>query len=98
MVNQHCTTQRHYTTRSDEERALRSRIRALEVKYPRYRSLRIHVMLLRDGFDVNRKRIQRLWRAEGLLMQRPKKRKPKARRNPMFEGLTPTTSGFLTFS
>ena len=98
MVNQHRSTQRHCTTRSDEEQALRVRIRALAVKYPRYGYRRIHVMLLRDGFVVNRKRIQRLWRAEGLLMQRPKKRKPKARRNPMFEGLTPTTSGFLTFS
>jgi len=35
-------------------------------------------MLLRDGFVVNRKRIQRHWRAEGLLVRRPKKRKPKA--------------------
>jgi hypothetical protein len=33
-------------------------------------------MLLRDGFIVNRKRIRCLWRAEGLLVQRPKKRKP----------------------
>jgi putative transposase len=40
-------------------------------------------MLLRDGFVVNRKRIQRLWRAEGLLVQRPQKRKPTARRNPI---------------
>ena len=83
VVNQHRSTQRHCTTRSDEERALRSRIRALAVKYPRYGYRRIHVMLLRDGFVINRKRIQRLWRAEGLLVHRPKKRKPKARRNPI---------------
>ena len=83
VVNQHRSTQRHYTTRSDEEQALRVRIRALAVKYPRYGYPCIHVMLLRDGFSVNRKRVQRLWRAEGLLVQRPKRRKPKVRRNPI---------------
>ena len=83
VVSQHRSTQRHCTTRSDEEQALRVRIRALAVKYPRYGYRRIHVMLLRDGFSVNRKRVQRLWRAEGLLVQRPKRRKPKVRRNPI---------------
>ena len=83
VVSQHRSTQRHCTTRSDEEQALRVRIRALAVKYPRYGYPCIHVMLLRDGFSVNPKRVQRLWRAEGLLVQRPKRRKPKVRRNPI---------------
>ena len=47
--------QRHCTTRSDEEQALRVRIRALAVKYPRYDYPCIHVMLLRDGCSVNKK-------------------------------------------
>ena len=98
-VSQHRSTQRHCTTRSDEEQALRVRIRALAVKYPRYGYPCIHVMLLRDGFSVNRKRVQRLWRAEGLLVQRPKRRKPKVRRNPIVvRGAHPNHVWPLTFS
>jgi len=77
VVGQHRSTQRHRVVRSAEEAALRERIRALAVKYPRYGYRRIHVMLLRDGFQVNRKRVQRLWRLEGLRVQRRVRRKPK---------------------
>ncbi|MSO60175.1 MAG: hypothetical protein EXQ63_07605 [Ilumatobacteraceae bacterium] len=63
--------------------SLRQRIRALAVKYPRYGYRRVHVMLLRDGFHVNRKRVQRLWRLESLHAQRPKHRKPKIARVPV---------------
>ena len=77
VVDQHRSTQRHCLVRSPEEMGLRQRIRALAVKYPRYGYRRIHVMLLRDGYQVNRKRVQRLWRLEGLDVQRPKRRKPK---------------------
>lgn len=59
------------------------RIRALAVKYPRYGYRRVHVMLLRDGYQGNRKRMQRLWRLEGLHVQRPKRRKPKIARVPV---------------
>jgi len=48
------------------------RIRVLAVKYPRYGYRRIHVMLLRDGYQVNHKRVQR-----------PKRRKPKIARVPI---------------
>ena len=59
---------------------LRERIRALAVKYPRYGYRRAHVMLIRDGYLVNHKRVQRLWRLEGLHVQRPKRRKPQQER------------------
>jgi len=83
VVDQHRSTQRHCLVRSSEEMGLRQRIRALAVKYPRYGYRRVHVMLLRDGFQVNRKRVQRLWRLEGLHVQRPKRRKPKIARVPI---------------
>ena len=53
------------------------------MRYPHYGYRRIHVLLLRDGFQVNRKRVQRLWRLEGLHMQRPKRRKAKIARAPV---------------
>lgn len=83
VVGQYRSTQRHCLVRSSEEMGLRQRIRALAVKYPRYGYRRVHVMLLRDGYQVNRQRVQRLWRLEGLRVQRPKRRKPKATRVPI---------------
>ncbi len=62
VVDQHRSTQRHELVRSTTEMGLRQRTRALVVKYPRYGYRRVHVMLLRDGCQVNRKRVQRLWR------------------------------------
>jgi transposase InsO family protein len=59
VVHQHRSTQRHELVRSPQEACLRQRIRALAVKYPRYGYRRVHVMLLRDGYQVNRKRVQR---------------------------------------
>ena len=43
----------------------------------------VRVMLMRDGYVCNRKRIQCLWRAEGLYLGQRKHRKPKTRRNPV---------------
>ena len=62
---------------------LHERIRALAVEYPRYGYWRVHVMLLRDGNRVNHKRLQRLWRLEGLQVKRPKRRKRKIARAPV---------------
>ena len=53
------------------------------MKYPRYGYRRVHVMLLRDGYQVNRKRVQRLRRLEGLHVQRPKRRKYKIAQVPV---------------
>ena len=48
------------------ERRLRARLRELARDNPRYGYRRLHVLLLREGFAVNHKRIQRLCRDEGL--------------------------------
>ena len=62
---------------------LRDRIRAAAVKHPRYRYRRVHMMLLHDGYQGNRNRVQRLWRLESLHAQRPKHRKLKNVRHPI---------------
>ena len=45
---------------------LRSRIRELAHARPRFGYQRIHVMLRREGWLVNKKRVRRLYRLEGL--------------------------------
>jgi len=56
---------------------LRIRIRDLAHARPRFGSLRIWVLLRREGWRVNRKRVRRLYRLEGLqLRMRVRRRKP----------------------
>ena len=49
------------------ERRLRARLRKLAKDNPRYRYRRLHALLLREGYAVNHKRVQRLRRDEGLV-------------------------------
>ena len=45
---------------------LRMRIRELAMTRPRFGYLRIHILLRREGWAINRKRVHRLYRLEGL--------------------------------
>ena len=66
---------------------LRARIRALALERPRWGYRRIHVLLRREGWTVNRKRVYRLYRDEGLGVRRKGKRKrsqvPRIERAPL---------------
>ena len=66
VVVQQRSSQRYCRSTVRDEAALRAKLKALATKHPRYGYRRIHVLLLRDGWVCNRKRIQRLWRDEGL--------------------------------
>jgi transposase InsO family protein len=59
------------------ERRLVARLRQLAGEHPRYGYCRIWALLRREGWKVNRKRVQRLWRLEGLKVP-PKARKQRA--------------------
>jgi putative transposase len=56
----------------DEQAALRIRIRDIALSRVSYGYRRVHVILLREGWEVNHKRVYRLYRMEGLGM-RPKR-------------------------
>jgi putative transposase len=59
-----------------DQSALRMRIRDIAHQRPRFGYLRIHVMLRREGWPVNKKRVRRLYRLEGLqLRMRVRRRK-----------------------
>jgi putative transposase len=53
-----------------DEPLLRKRIRALAKKYLRYGYRRIAHELRKEGWDVNVKRVHRLWKEEGLRVKR----------------------------
>jgi len=66
---------------------LRGRTRALALERPRWGYRRIHVLMRREGWAVNRKRVYRLYRDEGLAPRRKGKRKrsqvPRIERAPL---------------
>jgi putative transposase len=67
VIGQHRSTQRLARTapRADEQ-GLREALRAFAVARPRWGWRRAAQQLRRDGWQVNDKRVQRLWRDEGL--------------------------------
>lgn len=67
------------TSRAQDQTALRLRIRDLAHARPRFGYLRIWVLLRREGWAVNRKRVRRWYRLEGLqLRRRVRRRKHRA--------------------
>src|SRR6185503_3677320 len=63
-------------SRAKDQSALRLRIRELAHARPRFGYLRIWVLLRREGWGVNRKRVRRLYRLDGLqLRMRVRRRK-----------------------
>ncbi len=71
------TTQRHSLhIKSDEERLV-ARIIELATRYGRYGYRRITALLKQEGWKVNHKRVERIWRREGLKV--PKKQSKRGR-------------------
>jgi transposase InsO family protein len=66
IVGQHRSTQRHEPAEADPDQDLRDRLRRFARRHPRWGYRRAHAVLRREGHAVNRKKIQRLWREEGL--------------------------------
>ncbi len=69
--------QRHKSNKSQSEEVLRSDIVRLASKYGRYGYRRITALLKSEGWVVNHKRVERIWRQEGLKV--PKKQPKKGR-------------------
>ena len=68
--------------RAPDEALLRERLHLLARRHPRYGYRRVHVLLQREGWRCNRKRVQRLWREEGLHVPRKTRRRKRAARTP----------------
>ncbi len=76
VVGQPRGTQRYTPRGPDDERALVKRMRELSAAHPRYGYRRVWALLRVERFAVNRKRVQRLWRREGLKVpQKQRKRR-----------------------
>ena len=70
----------HYVSRRPPQEPLRKRIRELAETHVRYGYRRIHVLLRREGWAVNVKRVRRLYNLEGLQMRlKPPRRRVMAK-------------------
>ena len=77
MLGQARSTQRHSPRVREDEARLVARIIELAKEYGRYGYRRITALLRREGWRVNAKRVERIWRQEGLKVP---KRQPKRSR------------------
>ena len=62
----HRSAVRHHPKRTGDEERLRGDILRLAGQYGRYGYRRITAMLRAEGWGVNHKRVERIWRQEGL--------------------------------
>lgn len=76
------STQR-YCTRRAPRTELRERLNTLAVLRPRWGYRRLHLLLRREGYHVNRKLVQRLYREEGLAVRRRKRKRVAVPRVPL---------------
>lgn len=70
-------TQRYVVKKADDEDRLRTRIIELAREYGRYGYRRVTALLHQEGWEVNIKRVYRIWREEGLKV--PKKQPKRGR-------------------
>ena len=77
LVGQHRSTQRHEPPAPPaDDLDLRALLRDIAARKPRWGYRRAHAQVRQDGHQVNRKRVQRLWREEGLRVpQKTRKRR-----------------------
>ena len=87
-----------YRSTKDEQAPLRMRLKELAATRVYYGYRRLHILLRREGWDVNAKRIYRLYREEGLAVRKRKaRRKAVGTRAPILVEARPNARWSLDF-
>lgn len=79
-ITQWARSSAYYRHRRPKQEPLRRRLKELAEARVSYGYRRLHVLLRREGWAINSKRVYRLYREEGLMLRR---RKPRRRRSAM---------------
>jgi putative transposase len=64
-----------YRLKQNNDDTLRHRLRELAEQRKRFGSPRLHILLKREGLVINHKRTERIYREEGLVLRRKRRRK-----------------------
>lgn len=75
LAQAHRTMIRYVRRSRSDEAVVRERLRVLAGQHPRYGYRRLHVLLRRELGTLNRKRVYRLYRLEGLTVRRRKRKR-----------------------
>jgi putative transposase len=86
-----------YPTRRPPRSELRARLQTLAVLRPRWGYRRLHLLLRREGYVVNRKLVQRLYREEGLSVRRRKRKRVAVARSPILAPAGPNERWSMDF-
>ena len=86
VIGQPRSTQRYRTRKPEQDRPVVKDMHQLAEEHPRYGYRRITVLLRREGWAVNAKRVHRLWKEAGL--QVPKKQRKRRRLGQSEHGCT----------
>jgi putative transposase len=78
-----------YRSRRSGQEHLRLRLRELAQARPRYGYRRVYVLLRRDGWPINLKRVRRLYRLEGLQLRA---KRPRRKHASQHRGIPPAAS------
>jgi putative transposase len=74
-IVQLCRASFWYKSQAEDPAALRAHLKELAFSRPRYGYRRLHVLLGREGWKINHKRVYRLYRQEGLQVRTKRRRK-----------------------
>ena len=86
-----------YVSRRPTRTALCARLHELATQRPRWGYRRLYVLLRREGLVVNRKLVQRLYREEGLQVQRRKRKRVAVPRVPLPAPTAPNEQWSMDF-
>jgi len=75
-------SKRYTPTEKGEDELITERLIALSARWERFGYRRLHIMLLREGFEINHKRTYLLYKATGLELKKRNKKKYEKRGMP----------------
>lgn len=80
-----------------DDTALRARLRELAAERRRFGYRRLHVLLVREGWTVNHKRVYRIYREEGLSVRKRRRKRVARERCPLAQPAGPNERWALDF-
>lgn len=78
LLDQHRSSNRYVPVPGDFEARLVEAIHKIAEAHPRYGYRRVHALLVADGWQINVKRVERLWKRDGLTV--PPRRKDRGQK------------------
>ena len=82
LIGSHRSTVRYQGTSRPNDTELRGWLRSMATERPRFGYRRLHALLQREGWQVNHKRVHRVYRGEGLMIKRRTRKRIAERRGP----------------